>query len=698
MSRPLLREYAAAGFVLVPIPQGLKGPVAKDWNKREMCISDLDVAEHMDGNVGLAHAYSGTCCIDIDDMQPATEWLSARGIDIQTFINDPTAVRIDSGREGRAKLLYRLKRPLPSFKLSGFELRCAARSGLTVQDVLPPSIHPVTGKPYAWAYGDELTGHWSNLPPLPDAILKVWQALITPSTKIEQPKTRKTVNLGLARELLFRHSPDVTYHEWVEAGMSLHHETKGSIDGLNLWDEWSARSEKYKGRADLENHWRSFKDGDNPRTLNSLRTDQAATEDEFEAVKPEEVAKLILASPPLVPITAGDVKRLLKCDKSGYAMPILPNVITVLSAPNVYPHRLAYDSFKDVLVSTPIGEIEWQPVTDTYYTATRLWLENVAKFNPVSREMVRDAIYYIAEVNKMDTAQLWLSTLIWDRTPRVRDFLSKYMGTINGKYEKSVSMYIWTALAGRIMQPGCAADMVPILIGNQGLGKSTGIAAMVPDPDYFVEIRLDEADDVIARKMRGVLIGEIAEMRGLRTQDLERIKSFVTRKHEKWVPKYQEFATTFARRCIMMGTSNEDDLFMDTENRRWLPVRTTGVDVDAIKRDRDQLWAEALQIWIEEGIHWQKAEELGKAEHEEFKATDAWSPIIEQWLKDNPATGLKLHDVLTQAVGMDVRHINRSHELRAASCLRSAGYEKRTVRAGDKVHKVWVRKDLDIAS
>ena len=694
MSRPLLRDYVAEGLVLVPIPLGEKGPVTKGWNTRESCISDPDVAEHMDGNVGLAHAYSGTCCVDIDQMGAADEWLKARGINIALFVNALDAVRIDSGREGRAKLLYKLKKPFPSFKLPGFELRCAASTGLTVQDVLPPSIHPVTGKPYTWAYGDEV-GHWSSLPDLPKPIAELWQSLVTPVTKLHKPGAKRSANLAHARELLFRHSPDVEYHTWVEAGMSLHHETRGSIDGLNLWDEWSARGAKYKGRADLETHWRSFRaDADNPRTLSSLRIDEVSTEDDFEVIKPE----AIVPSTAAVVITAGEVRRMLKVDKSGYALPVLPNIISVLSMPTIYPHKLAYDSFKDVLVSTPNTELNWQPITDTYYTATRLWLENVMKFHPVSREMVRDAIYYIAEVNKMDTAQIWLSSLIWDKKERIKNFLPTYMGTVAGAYERSVGLYIWTALAGRIMEPGCPADMVPILIGNQGLGKSTGIAAMVPDPDYFVEIRLDEADDVIARKMRGVLIGEIAEMRGLRSTDLERIKSFVTRKHEKWVPKYQEFATTFARRCLMIGTSNEDDLFMDTENRRWLPVRTAGVDVDAIKRDRDQLWAEAFQTWIADGIHWQKAEELGKDEHEEYKATDAWAQIIEQWVTANGILNCKLHDALTQGVGMDVRHINRGHELRAANCLRAAGFEKKTVRNGKIVSKQWVRKDLDIAS
>jgi putative DNA primase/helicase len=67
--RPILAEYIRnAGWALVPIPTGKKGPVTPRWNARDMCVQDPEIAEWLDGNVGLAHAYSGTCAIDIDDL------------------------------------------------------------------------------------------------------------------------------------------------------------------------------------------------------------------------------------------------------------------------------------------------------------------------------------------------------------------------------------------------------------------------------------------------------------------------------------------------------------------------------------------------------------------------------------------------------------------------------------------------------
>jgi hypothetical protein len=74
----------------------------------------------------------------------------------------------------RSSLLYRVPGIMPTVQPdgSGLELRCASRDGSTVQDVLPPSIHPETGKPY------ELLGDIAQIPEIPPALLVVWQSLL----------------------------------------------------------------------------------------------------------------------------------------------------------------------------------------------------------------------------------------------------------------------------------------------------------------------------------------------------------------------------------------------------------------------------------------------------------------------------------------------------------------------------------------
>lgn len=176
MNADMLRDYIRAGLVLVPIRAGSKRPSGKAWNQRAHCWATPDaVPDIYSGNVGLAHVYAGTCALDIDHAELAAPALERCSVNLAALLAAPDAVHIRSGRPGRDKLLYRLREPLTSINRSaaeGFELRCAADNGLTVQDLLPPSIHPDTGKPYQWR------GDWRTLPDIPDALLTAWRVML----------------------------------------------------------------------------------------------------------------------------------------------------------------------------------------------------------------------------------------------------------------------------------------------------------------------------------------------------------------------------------------------------------------------------------------------------------------------------------------------------------------------------------------
>lgn len=246
-------EYVAAGWRLVPIPAGSKQPRTPGWNTEAAAIATVERASALRGNVGLAHAWSGTCALDVDDWGLAAGWLGARGVDLEGLWNAPDAVRIVSGRPGRGKLLYRLPGgPLATQRVAagGFELRCATAAGATVQDVLPPSTHPDTGRPYVW----EGPGDWRNLPVIPNDLLALWTDLLGAPGDEEVPP------MGLGRDevlqILAGLDPSCGFHDWIAVGMALHHETSG--EGFDLWRDWSAQSSKYPGEAKLLSHWRSF--------------------------------------------------------------------------------------------------------------------------------------------------------------------------------------------------------------------------------------------------------------------------------------------------------------------------------------------------------------------------------------------------------------------------------------------------------
>jgi Primase C terminal 2 (PriCT-2). len=142
---------------------------------------------------------------------------------------------------------------LPSKKVtrSGttiYELRCATTNHLTVQDVLPPSIHPDTKQPYRWAG----RGHWTRLPVIPEALLDLWQSLL--STTVLDAVAPTSTSWDEIVSALSAINPDCSREEWIMCGMAIHANAAaiGEMEqGLAVWNTWSAKGAKYPGERDI---------------------------------------------------------------------------------------------------------------------------------------------------------------------------------------------------------------------------------------------------------------------------------------------------------------------------------------------------------------------------------------------------------------------------------------------------------------
>lgn len=78
-------------------------------------------------------------------------------------------------------------------------------------------------------------------------------------------------NLKLIASQLAALDPDLGYNDWIKVGMAIHHETQGSAEGLQLFNDWSARGTKYRGWADIEEKWGYMHTNRNePITLGTL--------------------------------------------------------------------------------------------------------------------------------------------------------------------------------------------------------------------------------------------------------------------------------------------------------------------------------------------------------------------------------------------------------------------------------------------
>lgn len=410
-----------------------------------------------------------------------------------------------------------------------------------------------------------------------------------------------------------------------------------------------------------------------------------------------------------------EMPMFLRNPESGKILTNLRNAMLGLRAPAWCGVDIGHDAFRDELMLTPNGKNQWRAFRDADYARLRLQLEG--KGLALGVELLKEAVGLRADERTFDSATLWLTeeVPVWDGVARIESFYPRVFGTVDSPYTRAVGLYTWTALAGRVLDPGCKADMVPILRGKQGLRKSSAVAAMAPSHEFFAELDLSGRDDDMSRLMRGKLIAELGELKGLHNREVEAVKAFITRRHENWIPKYKEFATNFPRRLLFIGTTNKHEFLADdTGNRRWLPLECAGVDVgedepkaniEVVERDRLQMWAEARERWTACGVEWEAAERLAGAEHEQYRITDAWEDVVREWLDEfddldaegdgagcrNGDRKLRSHDILVGALRMDPKGIKRGDEMRLGSVLAALGYARKTRKVEGRDAKVWVK-------
>lgn len=401
-------------------------------------------------------------------------------------------------------------------------------------------------------------------------------------------------------------------------------------------------------------------------------------------------------------------------DSKGTIKPTIGNVVDALLRPDLSGFVIAKDTFKNELMMHPwpLGKL-WTPemkiwtspkrqeLSDNHYADLHITLRKLGVGpGAIGSDVMRLALLKVAADRTFDSAINWAHTLPnWDGVERIDTFIHQYLGGEDSPYTRAVGRYWWTAHAGRVLKPGCQADMAIVMISQQGTGKTSTLKAIAPFPEYYVEINMTHRDDDLSRSLEGKVIGEMAELNGVRGREVESVKAFISRTKESWVPKYREHPISFPRRLVLVGTSNEEEFLVDqTGNRRWLPVMMGKQRVDQVVHDRDQLWAEAMALYTMEGVLWSEAETLARGLHIEFAISDEWEAMIEEWLDTDDGFGggrprdrveLTMRDILKGAIGLNSASMNLANQLRAGRALRKLGYEKFKSRGNGVQHKIW---------
>lgn len=362
-------------------------------------------------------------------------------------------------------------------------------------------------------------------------------------------------------------------------------------------------------------------------------------------------------------------RPLFSTNAKGKILPRLENIVSMFEWEAGFGYRVRYDRFCDQTFYRKTNSTLWEPLTDQQYARFRMRMNQIGMDNDPPSELTRDAIEIAAHDNKIDSAQDWLNSLVWDGVPRIATFHLAVLHLPDTPYHKAVVAYLWTALAGRVLAPGCKADMMPIFIGPQGIRKSTFVENLAPAAGQFAAVSLGMRDADLARQLRGKIVAEWDEMRGLNTRDAEGIKGWLSHRNDEWIPKFKELAVTVPRRFVVVGTANDKQVLNDpTGARRFLPVRVEQtIDAEYVLANREQLWAEARCMFLEGGVRWREAEQLAPMMHKISTVRDIWEDDIVRWLAEQGARdGWKSMQILNGACHLQSAQVNSTtyHRLR----------------------------------
>lgn len=229
----------------------------------------------------------------------------------------------------------------------------------------------------------------------------------------------------------------------------------------------------------------------------------------------------------------------------------------------------------------------------------------------------------------------YLNGLRWDGVERLDSWLIAYGGAGDTEFVRAVGRICLIAAVRRIRQPGCKFDEMLVLESPEGRDKSTAFCVLAGDDWFTDEAPLTEEPRRVIEQLRGQWIVECADLDGMRRAEVTTLKKFLSRRIDEATMKYRTETTKFRRECIFVGTTNEENYLLSTTgNRRFWPVTIRQFDIDALMRDRDQLWAEAaLCEDCGESIRlprllWDTAGE----EQASRTAIDEWEPLVADWL------------------------------------------------------------------
>jgi predicted P-loop ATPase len=378
---------------------------------------------------------------------------------------------------------------------------------------------------------------------------------------------------------------------------------------------------------------------------------------------------------------------LARCQKtdSGKPLPNLANVLLALRSDPGFADAIAFDEMLQIAVvrhpigGSPMNLLDPPKVLtdDDERTITeRLQLAGLSR---TTVQTVHDAVSQRARECSFHPVRDYLSSLVWDGEKRTNVWLTTRLGAELTPYTQAIGQMFLVAMVARAMEPGCKADYMLVLEGEQGEEKSTACAVLGGRyfSDHLPDIR---GGKDASQHLRGKWLLEVAEMNAFNKAEATALKGFISRCVERYRPSYGRNEVIEPRTCVFVGSTNKATYLRDeTGGRRFWPVKTGSIDIDGLFEDRDQLFAEAMQLYRDGEPWWPdrtfERKHIAPEQDARFE-DDAWDEIVTEYLRRPNITRVLVSEVARTALGFDASRIGTADQRRVAAVLERLGWRR----------------------
>lgn len=243
----------------------------------------------------------------------------------------------------------------------------------------------------------------------------------------------------------------------------------------------------------------------------------------------------------------------------------------------------------------------------------RILVREVHGFYP-AKQTFEEVLIDIAHQNTFHPVRDYLDARTWDGTSRIDNWLVRYGGAEDTAFNRAVGRIFLIAGVRRVRKPGVKFDTMLVFESPaQGRNKSQAARILAVREEWFNDnLPIGAKPQEVIEQIGGSWIIEFPELAGIATREIEHVKAFLSRQVDKARRAYGRRLESVQRQSVAIGTTNNPEYMKDDERRFW-PVRIDKFDIEALRHDADQLWAEAAhhealgeQITLQEDL-WEEA-------------------------------------------------------------------------------------------